>query len=56
MPVPPAAAESIKKKRDLKNNAVGVGKGGRHIGATDWYTAMTQRSESRWTTYCIEVD
>lgn len=48
MTEPPAAAESIKKKKkkDLKHNAVGVGKGGRHIGATDWYTAITQRSES----------
>lgn len=43
------------KTQNLKNNAVGVGKGGRHIGASDWYMAIT-RSESWWTIYCIEVE
>ena len=32
-----------KNNHNLKNNAVGVGKGGRHIGASDWYMAITRR-------------
>ena len=44
-----------KNNHNLKNNAVGVGKGGRHIGASDWYMAIT-RSESWQTIYGIEVE